>query len=1119
MKPDKVKEELKKIYGEEWWDNVEEWLEKNFGYPQVYPIPEDMKLEFHPVFRDKLVSMFPIGSETGGTKKLVGHSRSSLLDYRRIFPHYIGITDLAFSSRARGNFGLVQMLAEPGDVFSRAYYNVPYPNRQKLKRLIIEAYGVTKHGRRYEDLDHYPHGGVFLINPVDDPEFDKLTKYRDYYYVPLKVRFPKNYREWLLTIDGSVLISKSAAEALKYAHRRYAIVRNPAPSIAKKFLIFKKEGIQEGAHVEFQEPLSMARFDDEEMIVGASPVDGYVVDIENLTPRVKDPKRVIWKITLEDIRPAELGAKIESATGLKNTIAGYTDDEEPVIVINPEMFDDRSLYFEVKETGKAHVYITLPGKDGNISNKGARISNTLIQALFAFPEEVRQKIVKEMFRPENLKFPFSPNVIKKIRKLDITNLDEFFPYLYYVRVMKRPQGIYYNEQETQLLRAIKEYKKRGWEKLPKFYKRAINEFIRTITGKLLLGDRDKRTAIRLNALQRIILWHDNPDTDVIMMGKELIEKLGSPEYVLWWKEPVSRQESIRCLRVEHDPSLDGHPQVIRIHPYLGKDYGENAKVGLRTKVDSVPGNTPVVIRRNGQIEIVRIDDIVKFKGEDLERVAPEEDIEVLTEQGFKKLIYVYRHKVTKKGYRIRAVNAFVETTEDHSLVVDGKEVKPAELMQIGYINTVPLPEPENPIHLDPLIAWFYGFFMAEGYTNMYVRKNSRKKGDTRYEWTVSNKDIEKLKKAQQAMKLLGYETEIKNYKSNHGVYTLVPKVRYKGERKALYIMFRNMFYTGNDKKVPSVILMADEETKRNFIKGLIDGDGHRYENGRKGISTKSRAAAAGVVALLESLGMTYTVHYRPSKNTFEIRINVSTKENKAGDRPLVERNKVTHIQEFDFEDEYVYDLTTETGTFVGGIGNVLLHNTDGDLGVVLPIKKPIDELMYHENVKFKMPKLPKSIDELPEPSYNYSGTEFIYEILEYQRYRSIENLVIQTFGGIKNALMYTDLIKDDEEWRKVLDRWDIELRAFQLERAHPELKKASWRVKGDYLLELYLEGLSYRMREMPPMYPFAVEWLDLPNTVTFDTFDLLWQKMKELRKQDHPVLQLFAYIYEQVGLL
>lgn len=778
MNAEKVKESLKKKYDEEWWEEVEKWLGENFGYPKVYPIPENMKVEYHPVFRELLVSMFPFTQETGGTKKLVGHSRSKLLDYRRIFPHYLGITDPVFSSRARNNFGLVQMIVEQGDIFSRAYYNIPFPNRQKLKRLVMETYGITKNGRRYEDLEHYPKGGVFLVNPEEDPEFDKLTKYRDYYYVPLKVRFPKNYREWLLTIDGSVLISRSAAEKLKYAHRRYAIVRNPAPSIAKKFLIFKKQGIQEGAHVKFQEPLSLAKFEEGELLIATSPVDGYVVEIENLSPRIKDPKRVIWRVTLEDVRPAEIGAKIESATGIKNTIAGYVDDKDPVIVINPEMFDDRSLYFEVKKTGKAHVFISLPGKDGNISTKGARISNTLIHGVFSYPEKVRKKIIKELFKPSNLVFPFPRNIIKKLKKLDITEMDEFFPYLYYVRVMRRDDKTYFNEQETQLKRAIEEYRKRGWENLPRFYRNAINNFIKLMTRKLLLGDREKKTAIRLKALQRIILWHDNPDTDKIMMGRELIDMLGNPEYVLLYKEPVSRQESIRCLKVEHDPTLDGHPQAIRIHPYLGKDYGLNAKTSLRTKVD-----------------------------------------------------------------------------------------------------------------------------------------------------------------------------------------------------------------------------------------------------------------------------------------------------------------------------------------------------TDGDLGVVISITKPIDELMYHEKVKFKMPKMPKLINEIPEPGFNYKGADFLYEIYEYQRYRAIEGILVQTFGGIKNTLMYTDLIKDVNTWKEVLDRWDIELQAMQLERAHPELKEASWRIKANYLLEMYKEGIRYRTREMPSMDPFAAEWLNLPNIITFETFDLLPKMMKELKKQDHPVLKLYAQIYENVGLL
>lgn len=778
MNPEKMRKELRSKYDEEWWKETEDWLTAHFGYPQVYPIPDGMTLDYHPVFRPLLVSMFPISNELGGTKKLTGHARSSALDYRRVFPQYLGILDPVYTSRARNNFGLVMMKVEDGDIFSRAYYNIPFPGKQKLKRLVMEAYGITKNGRRYEDIDHYPKGGVFLLHPEDDPEFDKLTKYRDYYYVPLKVRFPRNYREWLLTVDGSVLLSRSAAEKLAYAHRRYALVRNPAPSIAKKFLIFQKEGIQEGAHVKFQEPLSMARFEGGEMLVGTSPVDGYVVDIQNMTPRTKDPKRIIWKVTLEDKRPVEIGAKIESATGLKNTVAGYVDDKEPVIVINPEMFDDRNLYWEVKHTGKTHVYISLPGKDGNISTKGARISNTLIQGLFAFDPEVREKIIEQMFAPSNLIFAFPKDIIKRLKKLDV-DFDEFFPYMYYIRYVKTSAGnVVPNEQKTKLYRAIEEYHKLGWDRLPSYYKREINDFIRTMTGKILLGDREKRCAIRLKALQRIVLWHNNPDTDVIMMGKELIQELGFPEYVLFWKEPVSRRENLRCMHVEHDPSLDGHPQAVRIHPYHSKDYGEGNKVKMRMKID-----------------------------------------------------------------------------------------------------------------------------------------------------------------------------------------------------------------------------------------------------------------------------------------------------------------------------------------------------TDGDLGIILPIKKCIEELQYKENIKFKMPKMPKTIDNIEPPEYDYKGVEFLYEIYEYQRYRSIEASLIQVFGGIKNSLMYTDLIADTETWREVLEEWDIELQAMQLDRAHPELKKASWRIKGDYLIDMYQRGIKYRASGMPPKNEFAAAWLDLPNVITFETFDLLPKMMRALRRQKHPVMKLFAQIYENVGLL
>lgn len=761
---------------------MEEWLKENWGYPEVYPIPDEMKLDYHPVFRNLLVSTFPFSTETGGTKKLVGHSRSDFLDHRRIFPHYLGITDPVYSSRARHNFGLVQMKVEEGDFFSRSFYNIPFPFRQKLKRLVLAQYGITKHGRSIEQLKDFPRGGVFLLNPTPDPDFDKLTKYRDYHYVALKVRFPKNYREWLLTVDGSVLISKSAAKLLRYKKIAYAVVRNPSKAIAKKFLLWKKNEVQEGARVEFQEPLMEARIGDEELTVATSPVDGYVTNVINLTPRVKDPKRVIWAITLEDERDAEIGDKLESATGLKNTIADFVDDKEPVIVINPDMFKDRSLYWEVKETGKAHVFITLTGRDGNISNRGARISNTLIQGIFAYPEDVREKLIEEIFRPENLIFPYPHNILKILEDLDIDpeKSVEFFPMLYYVRTMKDSTGkVRMYEQESKLKRALDEFRRVGWKKLPPMYKNEINSFIKTMTGKLLLGDRNKRCSIRLRALQRIVLWHDRPETDVILMGRELIDKLGNPEYVIVWKEPVSRQENIRCLKVEHDPTLDGYPQAVRIHPYLGKDYGENAKVELRAKID-----------------------------------------------------------------------------------------------------------------------------------------------------------------------------------------------------------------------------------------------------------------------------------------------------------------------------------------------------TDGDLLVILPARRCIEELQYGETVRFKMPKMPKSIDDLPEPEYNYEGdlVNFLYEIYEYQRYRSIESELVETFGGLKNYLMYTDVIKDTDEWNRVLEKWDIELQIFQLEKVKPELKNASYRERADELLKLLKEAKQAR-RNAPEQDPFAKFWLSLPEIITYENFHIFPKAIRELRKQRHPVLQLYARIYETLGLL
>ena len=833
-----IKEKLKKYYntidGEGWWDEAENYLRTSYAYPQIYPLQhtevDNMLNDFHPIFRPLIISICPPSSETSMTKTVVAKGRSNLLK-SRVPPHYIYLRCPAFQSRSRGNFGVLGMIPDKKygkGIFSRALLNIPFYNKQKIKRCIMEAYGIAKHGKSIEEIKDFPGGGIFLLHPSRDPNYDSLTPYHDYNYVTLNVRLPKTYEEWLITLDGSVMVSKSATELLKYRKVAYVDIMNPVPSIKERYMLFKKRGIKKGAEVHFQEPLSIARIGKQQLPINTSPVEGYVYDYQLLTPNV-DEKRKVYRLTLMAERPAQLGDKLESAGGLKNTIGGYVDDRDPTIVINPDLFKDRAIFYEVKKTGKIHAYITLTGKDSNISNRGVRFSNTLIQGFFFFPEKTRKKLIENLLIPRNILLNVPSDILDIIENFDINpkKYPIFYPELYYIRTIKKYRVhyskngkekektfqkkedakkfaetvngninviTYYNEQLTHFGRAVealyKELQKithlplsalpkkhrqklinKAYDNLPYFYKSALDNWIKSWTSRLIIGDPHKSTQIKLNGVMRITLWKPSPEINEIEMAPELWEKLGRPEYVLWGKEPISRAESLRCLKVKTTKELKGEDQVVKVHPYLGMDY---TKGEMKSKLD-----------------------------------------------------------------------------------------------------------------------------------------------------------------------------------------------------------------------------------------------------------------------------------------------------------------------------------------------------TDGDLSIIIPLKGPIPELMYpikRQSLKKLWEESIKSFEDLPSPPYDYDDFEFVKELTCYNRYLTQEATVIEQFGGVKNHAMYTDIIKHTKEWTNLCSDFDIEAKAMQLEKFHPELKNASYCEQAKYLAE-FASHARKKIRDLPPRHPFAEEWLHLSTHITFKERGKIRKMIRGLKKQNHPVFQLYWHIY------
>src|SRR6185312_2601724 len=286
--------------------------------------------------------------------------------------------------------------------------------------------------------------------------------------------------------------------------------------------------------------------------------------------------------------------------------------------------------------------------------------------------------------------------------------------------------------------------------------------------------------------------------------------------------------------------------------------------------DSVLPDTPITIRRkDGAVDIIPIETLMP-KTVSSRRYDKFGDIDVLTEKGFTKIKHIYRHKVKKKGSTVK---------------------------------------------VNPDLGWLFGLFIAEGTCNTYSYGKQLK-----YSWRIVNQDKKLLQKAQKVIhEHLALETSIIDIRKSSATYALIPKDNHK-----LFVdYFRSLCYRGEEKGVPQAILNANIEAKQAFLNGMLDGDGHTDINGLTILDQIHKTVMAGVIVMLEQLGIEYSLQIRRDKpNVCRIRIIKDQKDPRVKQFDVIKK-----IEKFNISG-YVYDLETKNHHFCGGLGNVLLHNTD-----------------------------------------------------------------------------------------------------------------------------------------------------------------------------------------------
>ncbi len=327
------------------------------------------------------------------------------------------------------------------------------------------------------------------------------------------------------------------------------------------------------------------------------------------------------------------------------------------------------------------------------------------------------------------------------------------------------------------------------------------------------------------------------------------------------------------------------------------------RVMLMTDQDSVTGDTPILVRKDGQIDIITIETIAEYDW--FENINGKEyngtSYEVWTEKGWTSITHVIRHKVNKQLYRVSTPSGIVDVTEDHSLLDSyGNKVSPLEciphqelLHNFPYLGI----DHGDDSSLSMSEAWVIGLFFACGAVDEYG-------------WHMDTNDILILEKAKHTLKLTyGYDFQIINTSFNRW-RMIVNGVSDIGK------IYKKMCYQQgtNYKKIPRKLMNAPISVRKAFI--------HGYEcQTFWPITLDNKITAQSLYFMLMSTQ--HQVYIRHANSKYHLYVS-----------PLEEKitqnmNIIKQIVKLGTTNDFVYDLETSNHHFQAGIGSMIVHNTDG----------------------------------------------------------------------------------------------------------------------------------------------------------------------------------------------
>ena len=394
-------------------------------------------------------------------------------------------------------------------------------------------------------------------------------------------------------------------------------------------------------------------------------------------------------------------------------------------------------------------------------------------------------------------------------------------------------------------------------------------------------------------------------------------------------------------KVRETPQSEETPFYPRSPYGVAKAYGHHITVNYRESYglfgcsgilfnhECLRANTPLVIREDGVVAVRTPADLVPLRGHGPASQAfePRGLLEVWDGEDFTPIraITATRRRSSDPDHRLLAIEArggVVEVTAHHHMLDADREQVFARDIKAGDRVAIADDLAETPswASVTEEFAELLGLLCADGYVQR----------DGRMICFTNNDAVLRARVAELWSRCFLKPSHAYTGRSGFVEGGTVEKLNLTGGA-GLAPWLREQLYTrSSHKQVPPLVLNAGVEAQHAFLRGYHLGDGLKKGNGLS-ITTNSPVLAQGLCWLWrhdEQPASVY-VERRAGQAYYRLNIPSAVKVGMKGQHLRRDPAEVRRVIEIEPgpDDEFVFDIETESGTLAAGVGRIVVHNS------------------------------------------------------------------------------------------------------------------------------------------------------------------------------------------------